>query len=99
MVERVLTARLMAKESGLNPVGLLSQDINSIPSGVERLAAGLGRVQAYGQHLFVLEGTRQDTVERIRATAYNLMHEFRTRGGRPVHSVCVFRPREPVRGN
>jgi replicative DNA helicase len=82
--QRVLTARLMGKESGLNPVSLLSQDITSIPSGVDRLAKGLANVQRFGRHLFLLEGSRQDTVDRIRATAYNLMHEFRT------DSVAIF---------
>ena len=82
--QRVLTARLVGKESGLNPVNLLSQDIASIPSGVDRLAKGLGNIQRYGRRLFLLEGTRQDTVDRIRATAYNLMHEFRT------DSIAIF---------
>jgi replicative DNA helicase len=82
--QRVLTARLMGKESGLNPVALLSQDISSIPSGVDRLAKGLASVQRYGRHLYLLEGSRRDTVDRIRATAYNLMHEFRT------DSVAIF---------
>jgi replicative DNA helicase len=82
--QRVLTARLIGKESGLNPVTLLTQDIASVPSGVDRLAKGLGNIQRYGRHLFLLEGTRQDTVERIRATAYNLMHELRT------DSVAIF---------
>jgi replicative DNA helicase len=76
--QRVLTARLMGKESGLNPVSLLSEDISAIPSGVDRLAKGLRNVQKYGRHLFLLEGSRKDTVDRIRATAYSLMHEFRT---------------------
>jgi replicative DNA helicase len=81
---RVLSARLMGKESGLNPVSLLSDDIASIPSGVDRLAKGLAKVQGYGRYVFLMEGSRQDTVDRIRATAYNLMHEFRT------DSVAIF---------
>ena len=82
--QRVLTARLIGKESGLNPVSLLSEDIVSMPSGVDRLAKGLKNVQRYGRHLFLLEGTRQDTVDRIRASAYNVMHEFRT------DSIAIF---------
>lgn len=82
--QRVLTARLIGKESGLNPVSLLSQDIASLPSGVDRLAKGLSNMQRYGRHLFLLEGTRQDSVDRIRAAAYNLMHEYRT------ESVAIF---------
>lgn len=81
---RVLAARLMGKESGLNPTSLLSEDIASMPAGVERLAKGLTSVQHYERRLFLLEGTRQDNVDRIRATAYNLMHEFRT------DSIAIF---------
>lgn len=76
--QRVLTARLMGKESQMNPVSLLTEDVASKPGGLDRLARGLVNIRKYGRELFVIEGTRQDTVQRIRATAYNLMHEFRT---------------------
>ena len=82
--QRVLTARVMGKESGLNPVSLLSQDLGSISSGMDRLAKGLTNIQKYGRLLYLLEGSRQDTVDRIRATAYNLMHEFRS------DSIAIF---------
>lgn len=75
---RVLTARLLAKESGINPTTMLTEDIESLPGGLERLARGLGGVHQYGREVFILEGSRKDTVDRIRATAYNLMHDFRT---------------------
>jgi len=81
---RVLTARLLAKESGINPTTMLTADIQSIAGGLDRLAKGLGGVHQYGREMFVLEGSRKDTVERIRATAYNLMHDFRT------DSVAIF---------
>jgi len=74
---RVLSARLIGKESGLSPTEMLTTD--AVCAGrAERLAKGLAGVQRYGRCLYVLEGTRQDTVERIRATACNLMHDFRT---------------------
>jgi len=81
---RVLTARLLAKESGINPTTMLTEDIESRPGGLEHLAKGLAGVHRYGREVFVLEGSRQDTVDRIRATAYNLMHDFRS------DSVAIF---------
>ncbi|MGB6877338.1 MAG: DnaB-like helicase C-terminal domain-containing protein [Candidatus Acidiferrales bacterium] len=81
---RVLTARLLAKESGINPTTMLTEDIESAPGGLERLAKGLSGVHHYDREVFVLEGSRKDTVDRIRSTAYNLMHDFRT------DSVAIF---------
>jgi replicative DNA helicase len=81
---RVLSARLLAKESGINPTTMLTEDVESKPGGLEHLAKGLAGVHQYGREVFILEGSRRDTVERIRATAYNLMHDFRT------DSVAIF---------
>ena len=81
---RVLTARLLAKESGINPTTMLTEDIGLLSGGLERLAKGLSGVHQYGREVFVLEGSRKDTVDRIRASAYNLMHDFRT------DSVAIF---------
>jgi replicative DNA helicase len=81
---RVLTARLLAKESGINPTTMLTEDIESRPGGLERLAKGLNGVHQYDREVFVLEGSRKDTVDRIRAAAYNVMHDFRT------DSVAIF---------
>jgi replicative DNA helicase len=81
---RVLTARLLAKESGINPTTMLTEDMETLPSGLERLAKGLSGVHQYGREVFVLEGSRKDTVDRIRATAYNVMHDFRS------DSVAIF---------
>ena len=75
---RVLSARLLAKESGINPTTMLTEDIESASGGLERLAKGLSGIHRYDREVFVLEGTRKDTVDRIRAAAYNLMHDFRT---------------------
>jgi replicative DNA helicase len=81
---RVLSARLLAKESGINPTTMLTEDIESASGGLERLAKGLTGIHHYDREVFVLEGTRKDTVDRIRAAAYNLMHDFRT------DSVAIF---------
>jgi replicative DNA helicase len=82
--QRVLTARLIGKESGLNPTSLLTEDLASVTDWPERLANGLSAMHRYGRFLFLVEGNRHDTIERIRASAYNLMHEFR------VDSTAIF---------
>jgi replicative DNA helicase len=82
--QRVLTARLIGKESGLNPTRLLTEDLSAMPDGADRIAKGLAAMHRYGRFLFLVEGNRQDTIERIRASAYNLMHEFR------VNSIAIF---------
>jgi len=81
---RVLTARLLAKESGINPTTMLTEDMESLSGGLELLAKGLNGIHQFGREVFVLEGSRKDTVDRIRATAYNLMHDFRT------DSIAIF---------
>jgi len=82
--QRVLTARLIGKESGLNPTSLLTEDLAGMADGPERMARGLASMHKYGRFLFLVEGNRRDTIERIRASAYNLMHEFR------VDSTAIF---------
>ena len=81
---KVLTARLIARVSGINPTILLSRDLDSMPGGSSQFTKGLSELHAYENKLFILEGTRRDMVDRIRATAYNLMHEFRT------DSIAIF---------
>lgn len=81
---KVLTARLIGKESGVNPTTLLSHDLETLTNISNHFSKGLATVRAYENTLCVLEGNRQDTVGRIRATAYNLMHEFRT------DSIAIF---------
>jgi replicative DNA helicase len=81
---KVLTARLIAKAAGVNPASLLSRNLENLASGSQQFTQGLSRLRTFEDTLFVLEGTRQDTLERIRATAYNVMHEFRT------DSIAIF---------
>ncbi len=81
---RVLTARLLAKECGINPTTMLTEDLESLAGGLDRLAKGLNGVHQYDREVFLVEGSRSDTADRIRASAYNLMHDFRT------NSVAIF---------
>ncbi len=75
---RVLSARFLGRESGVNPTQMLTGELGDDVLASNRLAKGLAEIQKYGRSIFMLEGSRQDTVERIRAMAYNLMHDFRT---------------------
>lgn len=70
---RVLFARLLGKETLVNPAVLLSSDSNTphiqgrVKDAWSKIHTGLGM-------LYLIEGSRHDTVERIRARAHNLMH-------------------------
>ncbi len=75
---RTLAARLLGRECYINPVKLLTE-----VSPLERQRHALvqkviDRSAAYNNNLFIIEAGRQDTLERIKAQAYNIMHEFRT---------------------
>lgn len=82
--QQVLAARLLAKESGLNPTSLLSENVARKRGGAEQLERAIAGTGGYTRHLYVVEGAREHTLDRIRAMAYNLMHEFRT------DSVAIF---------
>lgn len=75
---RTLAARLLGRECYINPVKLLTEvspDESQRHALVQKV---IERSQAYSNNLFVIEAGRQDTIERIKAQAYNIMHEYRT---------------------
>ena len=75
---RVLGARLMARETGLNPTWILS---GADPEGrniAPKLREAQQRISRYAPFLYVVEAGRQHSLDRIRAHAYNLMQEFET---------------------
>jgi len=75
---RTLAARLLGRECYINPVKLLTE---VTPEERERhalVSKVIERSTAYSDKLFVIEAGRQDTIERIKAQAYNVMHEFRS---------------------
>jgi len=75
---RVLGARLMARETGLNPTWILSGADPEGRSIAPRLREVQTRMGRYAPFLYVVEAGRQHTLDRIRAHAYNLMQEFET---------------------
>ena len=78
--QQVLTARLLAKESGLNPTTLLSENVKRKRGGAEQLEQAVSGASAYARQLYIVEGSREHTLDKIRAMSYNLMHEFRSDG-------------------
>jgi len=75
---KTLAARLLGRECYINPVKLLT-DVS--PEERERHALVtkvIERSAAYNNNLFIIEAGRHDTIERIKAQAYNVMHEYRS---------------------
>ncbi len=74
---RVLFARLLAKESLINPAALLSADASS-PQIQGRVKEAWAKLEGNLGALYLFEGGRTDTIERIKARAHNLMHAYQT---------------------
>jgi len=75
---RTLAARLLGRECYINPVKLLTE---VSPEEAQRHALVrkvIERSKSYSSYLYIIESGRKDTLERIKAQAYNIMHEFRT---------------------
>lgn len=75
---RTLAARLLGRECYINPVKLLTEVSPEESQRHALVQRVIDRSEAYSGNLFVFEAGRQDTIERIKAQAYNIMHEFRS---------------------
>jgi replicative DNA helicase len=75
---RTLAARLLGRECYINPVRLLTEVSPEEKQRHALVKKVIERSTAYSGNLFVIEAGRQDTIERIKAQAYNIMHEFRS---------------------
>ncbi|MBI3890013.1 MAG: hypothetical protein HY303_00630 [Candidatus Wallbacteria bacterium] len=73
-----LTYRLLSKESYINPGTLQRKRILNDPVKKAKLADGLKKMSQYQDNLFIIESTKDETIERIRGHAYNVMSEFDT---------------------
>lgn len=73
-----LTYRLLAKESLLNPDNLQRKQLLKDPIARAKLQAGLRRMAEYQDWLYVVEATKDVTVETVRGHAYNVMQEYDT---------------------
>jgi replicative DNA helicase len=75
---RTLAARLLGRECYINPVKLLTEVSPEEKQRHALVQKVIERSSAYSDKLFVIEAGRQDTIERIKAQAYNVMHEYRS---------------------
>ncbi len=73
-----LTYRLLAKESRLNPDTLQRKRIYSDVISDAKFAGGWKKMQDYMDYFYIIEATKEDTVDRIRSYAYNAMQDFNT---------------------
>lgn len=73
-----LTYRLLAKESRLNPDSLQRKKIRSDMIMDAKFMGGWKRMQSYMDYFYIIEASKQDTIDRIRSYAYNVMQDFNT---------------------
>lgn len=73
-----LTYRLLAKESRLNPDTLQRKKIRSDMIIDAKFMGGWKKMQEYMDYFYIIEATKEDTVDRIRSYAYNAMQDFNT---------------------
>jgi replicative DNA helicase len=79
-----LTYRLLSKESYINPGTLQRRRILNDPIRKAKLADGIKKMSEYKDYLYVIESTKEETIDRIRGHAYNVMQEHDT------NSVVLF---------
>ncbi len=75
---RTLTYRILAKESRINTDTLQRKNIMKDPELMKRFAAGWKKMEEYMDYFYLVEGSKKDTVDRIKAYAYNVMEEMGT---------------------
>lgn len=68
-----LTYRLLAKESQLNPDTLQRKRIMSNEDQEAKFALGWRKMEKYMDYFYLVEGTKKDNVDKIKAHAYNIM--------------------------
>ncbi|MEW6713077.1 MAG: DnaB-like helicase C-terminal domain-containing protein, partial [Candidatus Riflebacteria bacterium] len=73
-----LAYRLLAKESRLNPDTLQRKKIRSDMIADAKFMGGWKKMQEYMDYFYIIEATKEDTVDRIRSYAYNVMQDFNT---------------------
>jgi len=73
-----LVYRLLAKETQINPDTLQRKQISKYPDLEVKFAKGWRKMEGYMERLFIIEGSKEDTLERVKTYAYNAMQEFNT---------------------
>lgn len=75
---KVLSARLLAKEMLVSPADILAGTLERTPAMLANLRAAEEEVFRYAPYFYLIEAGRKDTLERIKAHAYNVMQEHGT---------------------
>jgi replicative DNA helicase len=75
---KVLAARLLAKEMLVSPADILAGTVDRSPATLAKLRSAEEEVYRYAPYLYLVEAGRKDTLERIKAHAYNVMQEHDT---------------------
>jgi replicative DNA helicase len=73
-----LTYRLLAKECRINPDVLQRKKLDNDPELEKRFILGWRNMERYMDYFYLIEGSKEDTIERIKAHAYNAMQDFDT---------------------
>ena len=76
--QRVLTLRILSKESLINPTILQTRNIMEDKIIKNKFSKGWRSTESYMNYVFLIEGGQKDNFERIESHAYNVMHEFET---------------------
>ncbi len=75
---RVLFLRIFSQESLIPPYLLETGDVANESSLAERFNQGYAKIEKYMNYLYLIEGTREDTVNKIRSHAFSVMQEIGT---------------------
>lgn len=75
---RVLAARLLARELMVSPAEVMAGGSAAVREARGRLGEAWKRMDTYMHTLYLIEGGRKDTVDRIKSQAFNVMHAFQT---------------------
>ncbi len=75
---KVLSARLLAKEMLVSPADILAGTVDRSPLSLAKLRAAEEEVYRFAPYLYLVEAGRRDTLDRIKAHAYNVMQEHDT---------------------
>jgi len=75
---RVLFLRIFSQESLIPPYKLETADIANDPVLAEKFNSGYAKIEEYMNYLYLIEGGREDTVNKIRSHAFSVMQENET---------------------
>lgn len=76
--QRILIYRILGRECMLNPSILQTKDIYQLPQGMEKVEKAWEECKSFIDYLFLIEGSQEESFEKIEAHVYNVMQEFNT---------------------